>query len=107
MTATMTDTERYLAAVRRIVLETLGDHPANVYLYGSHARGDTWRFSDVDVAIDPEVPLPSALLLDMCEALEESTVPYHVDVVDLSRVDAEFRDKVRAEGKLWNGSGSA
>jgi len=41
------------------------------------------------------------------EALEESTVPYRVDVIDLSDVDTEFRERVRREGILWIASASA
>lgn len=33
--------------------------------------------------------------------LEESTVPYKVDLVDLRRADAAFRRQVIEEGVLW------
>ena len=37
------------------------------------------------------------------ETFEESTIPYEVDVVDLSRVAPEFRERVRREGQRWVG----
>jgi len=34
--------------------------------------------------------------------LEENHVPYHVDMVDLSRTDPEFRRRVLTKGILWS-----
>ena len=92
---------RALDTVRRIVFDRLAGYPARVYLFGSCARGDVQRWSDIDVAIDPQEPLPSGLRSDIEEDLEESTVPYFVDVVDLSTARPEFRDEVKREGIEW------
>lgn len=59
----------------RIVFDRLAGHPARVYLFGSRARGD--------------------------EDLEESTVPYFVDVVDLSTAGSKLRDAVKRESVEW------
>lgn len=59
------------------------------------------------MAIDPLEPLPVAMLARLREALEESTIPYRVDVVDLSEADAAFRDRVHREGVVWIASASA
>ncbi len=91
----------YLARIRDIVMEGLGGRRAKVYLFGSRARGDARRWSDVDVAVLPLEPLPPRMLGDIREALEESHVPYTVDVVDLSSADAAFREAVEREGVLW------
>ena len=94
--------DRYLDRVKDIVLGHLEGRGAAVYLFGSHATGGAGWFSDVDVAIDPADPLPPALLSTLSEALEESTVPWHVDVVDLSGTTPEFRDRVLREGVAWS-----
>lgn len=91
-----------LEEVRRIVLDTLSEKHAHVYLFGSWARGEATRLSDIDVAIDPHAPLPRGTLARLRERLEESHVPYHVDVVDLTRMAPEFRHRVLAEGVLWS-----
>ena len=90
-----------LDEVRRIVLDII-DGEATVYLFGSWARGEATRLSDIDVAIDPSTPLPRGMLARLREHLEESHVPYHVDIVDLTRTDSEFRSRVLAEGILWS-----
>jgi len=93
--------QRALDTVRRIVFDRLAGHPARVYLFGSCARGDARRWSDIDVAIEPLEPLPGGVLSDITEELEESTVPYYVDVVDLTTTRPEFRDDVKREGVEW------
>jgi predicted nucleotidyltransferase len=90
-----------LDKIRRIVLGRLEGRRVRVYLFGSRARGDAMRWSDVDVAVEPLEPLPCLLLGDIQEALEESNVVYKVDLVDLSKVDPEFRGEVEREGIPW------
>ncbi len=92
-----------LAEVRRIVQRGLMGRPAQVYLFGSWARGNPARTSDIDVAILPLAPLPEGTLGEIREALEESLVVRHVDLLDLSEAAPEFRERVLREGVLWSG----
>lgn len=94
--------QRALAEVRRIVLEVIGSENAAIYLFGSWARGDATRTSDIDIAIEPLADLPRGAFARLRECLEESHVPYRVDVVDLRRTDPEFRRRVLTEGISWN-----
>jgi len=98
---------RALERVREVVRRALGPHRAEVYLFGSWARGTQRPTSDIDLAIQTPEPLPPGVLAAVREALEESTVPYRVDVVDLAETDLAFRERVRREGILWIASGSA
>jgi hypothetical protein len=91
-----------LAEVRRIVLEVIGSENATIYLFGSWARGDATRTSDIDIAIEPLADLPRGAFARLRECLEESHVPYRVDVVDLRKTDPEFRHRVLTEGISWN-----
>ena len=90
-----------LAEAKRIVLAMLKDHPAVVYLFGSRAKGNMTKHSDIDIAILPETILPVGLLSDIREALENSQILYKVDLVDLSEVTESFKTRVLNEGKLW------
>ena len=93
---------RALAEVRRIARETLTGKEVMVYLFGSWARGEATLCSDIDLAIESPTPLPRGLLARLREQLEESHVPYRVDVVNLQKTDAGFRRRVLAEGILWS-----
>jgi uncharacterized protein len=92
-----------LAELKRIVMGGLRDFNVQVYLFGSYARGNPHRCSDIDVAVLPFEPLPPGTLSQIREALEESVVPYTVDLVDLGQTEDSFRAVVLKEGTLWNG----
>ena len=95
-----------LKRVEHIVRRALSPHRANVYLFGSWARGLQRPASDIDVAIEGSGPLPPGVLAGLREALEESTIPYPVDIVDLADTEADFRERVHREGVLWIASSS-
>ena len=92
----------YLDRVREIVTLRLRGHPVEVYLFGSWARGEARRLSDIDVGILPRGDLPIALLSRIQEELEESSVPYPVELVNLREVSPDFLARVRKEGVRWN-----
>ncbi|HYU13618.1 MAG TPA: nucleotidyltransferase domain-containing protein [Stellaceae bacterium] len=93
--------ERAIQRLRRMVLDALGEHDAAVYLFGSHARDEVRHASDIDVAILPREDLPPTFFAGLAETIEESTIPYDVDLVDLRSVDAKFREEVLRSGVKW------
>jgi uncharacterized protein len=93
--------DRYLDQVKDIVLAHLRGRDVAVYLFGSHAAGTARKYSDVDIAVDARTPLPASVWAGLSEALEDSTVPWHVDLVDLGQTDPEFRRRVIKEGLPW------
>jgi predicted nucleotidyltransferase len=95
--------ERAIEELRRMVLDALGDHDAAVWLFGSCARGQALQHSDIDIAILPRDELPSAFFSDLVESVEESSIPYDVDIVDLRSAASTLIDEVRREGVKWKG----
>jgi hypothetical protein len=93
--------KRAVEKLRHIVLDALGDRDAAVYLFGSHARGEVRHGSDIDVAILPREELPAAFFANLTETIEESTIPYDVDLIDLRKVAPEFREHVIRTGIKW------
>jgi len=91
-----------LNAVRRIILDGLKGHKAKVVLYGSTARGEASKTSDIDVAVAPLKPLPPGVLSAIREALEESLVPYPVELIDLSQVSPDWSEQIQKQGIPWN-----
>jgi len=106
MTAARAETDaerraRYLREVRAIVLRGLEGWPAKVWLFGSFARGEERTTSDIDVAVEPGPDFPAHLLGEIAEALEDSTIPYFFDLVDLCAACDRLRAKVLKEGVPW------
>ncbi len=95
------NTMALLSEVAKIVQRGLQDQAAKIYFYGSWVSGEAGRASDIDVAIWPQKPLPLGLLGDIREMLYQSTIPYPVELVDLSTTDEAFRQRVLTEGILW------
>lgn len=91
-----------LHEARRIVLQGLSSFSCDIYLFGSRAKGTMGRYSDIDIAIDPHQNLPFDLLSELREALEQSHIIYHIDLIDLGKVSAAFRKKVITEGIRWS-----
>jgi len=95
--------QRAIEKLRRMVLATLGEHDAEVWLFGSCARGEALQHSDIDIAILPHDELPSGFFSDLAESTEESSMPYDVDIVDLRSAAPTLIDEVRREGVKWKG----
>jgi predicted nucleotidyltransferase len=87
--------------LRRMVLSALGGHDAAVWLFGSRARGAPRQRSDIDIAILPRDELPSGFFGELEADIEESAIPYDVDLVDLRQADPALVDEVRREGVKW------
>jgi uncharacterized protein len=93
--------EQTIEQLRRMVLAALGERGATVWLFGSCARGESRRHSDIDVAILPRDPLPASFFGALEADIEESTIPYDVDLVDLRHADPALIDEVRRQGVKW------
>ena len=90
-----------LQQVKKIILQQLGDENVKIILFGSAARGDYHRYSDIDVAILPKNSYDKKKFILLKEQLEDLNIPYSVELVDLSNVSKKFKDKVFKEGEIW------
>lgn len=94
--------EKILSEVHTILSQYLCFSGVEFYLFGSWARGEERASSDIDIAVSYKQELMPGTLVELREAFEESTIPYHVEIVDLNKSDKSFRDKVLKEGILWS-----
>jgi len=93
--------EDILKQVKELVLKSVEKTPARVYLFGSWARGEERATSDIDIAVEPIGVVLPFLLQNLREELEESHIPYNVDVVDTREADSKLIDNIMKEGILW------
>jgi len=59
-TAVNATRKRAIEELRQMVLAALGEHDAEVWLFGSCARGDAFQHSDIDIAIRLTTSCPRA-----------------------------------------------
>ncbi|GGK24163.1 hypothetical protein GCM10010965_16160 [Caldalkalibacillus thermarum] len=91
-----------LEQVYLIAKQHLNGLNVSLYLFGSWARGEERASSDIDIAVSYRDPLPAGTLAQLRLAFEESSIPYTVDLVDLTQTESEFREKVMKEGIKWS-----
>lgn len=94
----------YLLKLKEAVLGFLEDEDVKVVLFGSRARGDSLRTSDVDIGIMAgEGFKDRRKLVLLREHVEELNIPYKVEIVELSGVSREFEAAVLKEAEVWKG----
>ena len=91
----------YLLEVKKMLLAALEGLDADVFLYGSRADGSASRGSDVDVGVNAGHEVDARLLQRARNILEESAIPFKVDIVDFARVDGDFRTVAMKKVQWW------
>ncbi|GAB6162084.1 nucleotidyltransferase domain-containing protein [Desulfothermus naphthae] len=85
--------------LKKILIDFFKDKGVKIYLFGSRARGDNSIFSDVDIGIISDNDISKDIVY-LRELLEESSIPYKIDIVDLSKNDRLYKI-VLQEGIRW------
>jgi predicted nucleotidyltransferase len=83
----------------RSILRRMLPADVPVYLFGSRSRGDRRWNSDFDLWVDANVPREHILAIE--EQLEDSIVPFGVDIVTTRQLKGEFGQRVRQEAIQW------
>ena len=71
------------------------DSIKEVYLFGSRARGDYKKTSDIDIAIKTNEDIKLKVLRD----LENLRCIYTFDVVDIDNISGELKNNIMNDGK--------
>jgi len=81
----------------RLIVEELKKHrPNKIILFGSRARGDYKKQSDIDIAVDINLPFREKRKIK--EKIDEISGLYSVDIVFLDEITDDFRKKILEEG---------
>ncbi|RCR67292.1 nucleotidyltransferase domain-containing protein [Larkinella punicea] len=92
----------YVDICRELVLSTIDSNRYAVFLFGSRARGNHFPHSDIDIGLWGNEEMDARTMLDLEEALENSMIPYKVDLVDFKRTDESFRKVALENIVIWN-----
>lgn len=84
------------------VLHEHGPADAQIWVFGSRAKGTIKDFSDLDLAIDAGLPLTRVEESNLREAFDESVLPYKVDTsevecTDLNAIRESLKDACKEE----------
>ena len=92
----------YIDIVKQIVLKHIPKDNFAVFLFGSRAVGNAKPLSDIDIGILGLEPLPTIIKVDLESDLEESIVPYKIDLIDFYKVDKDFKKEALNTIQIWN-----
>ncbi len=75
---------------------------AKIYLFGSRARGKNSPGSDIDIALDAGEKIDRFFIGNINEDLEESNIPFCVDIIDFYDVSDGMKKQIIKERILWS-----
>src|SRR5438477_604 len=82
--------QKQLQIVRNILRRHVPE--LSVWAFGSRASGTAKPFSDLDLAIITDKPLPLSVTAALSEEFSESDLPWKVYVVDWATINESFRE---------------
>ena len=82
--------------IKNIVEIVKGYDPEKIILFGSRARRDYKKNSDIDIAVDLKLPFREERKLK--EKIEELSGLYSVDLIFFPRINENFKRHILKEG---------
>ena len=89
------------ALAKKIVIEELNNFDCKIFLFGSRATNENHRFSDMDIGIIPGKNFDEKILSALIEKLNDSVIPFKVDVVNFNNVSQKFRQEALKHVIHW------
>ncbi len=77
--------------IKKIIFSFLNPKEHQAFVFGSRTTGKAKKYSDYDIGIRGKKPVASNTMILIEEALEESDLPYKIDIVDFSLVSVDFK----------------
>ena len=100
--------QTYTDQMQRLVLRVTDGLDCTVYLFGSRARNQERRNSDIDIGFSGLDERQFIRVRDRLLAeLEESSIPHHVDIVNFDNTSKAFREIALNEVIVWKQSSRA
>jgi len=87
--ATLMFSQQHWNEILRILAQCVPQY--TVWAFGSRVKGKAKPYSDLDLVIQTEQPLPLESMATLNEAFDESDLPVRVDVVDWATTSSAFR----------------
>ena len=102
---TSIDDEKYLKMLKEITLSIVDKEKVMVFLFGSRVSERHSTGADADIGLLADDKLSANLYHKLRNAIDESIIPWKVDIIDFSRVDASFKAEALKDIVIWNKPG--
>lgn len=87
--------EQYQFVIEQVV-KPLENQGAQIWCYGSRARGSHKKFSDLDLMVESDKDL-SQIISNIQEILSKSNFPYKVDLVDYKNFANSYKEQYQKD----------
>ncbi|WP_298691746.1 nucleotidyltransferase family protein [uncultured Sulfuricurvum sp.] len=78
-----------LTLLKKIISEYIPE--CEIRVFGSRVNGTAKPYSDIDIALKCGSPIDRRTMSRLKEALQESTLPIRIDILDWNSISEEFR----------------
>lgn len=94
--------QKYIKIVKTLVIKVLKDFKCKVFLFGSRAIDKHKQGADFDIGIEGLTKQNFLKIkYEILEQIEESIVPYNVDIINFEEVDSAFKHAAYKEIDIW------
>ena len=94
--------EKYLKMLKEIILSQVDTEKVMVFVFGSRASTKYSSRADVDIGLLTDGKLPYNLFHKIRNAVDESIIPWEIDLVDFTRVTKSFKEAALKDILIWN-----
>lgn len=93
---------KYQKQIVEIVLKNLKRDDVGIFLFGSYAQNKARITSDIDICIKCSEKVDFNLISKIRSELDDSNIPFEVDIVDYHGVSDEFKKIAFKEVVKWH-----
>lgn len=89
-----------ISEITRLVNDAMRNRAAKIYLFGSYARGQATKHSDIDLVVDSEDKFLTLSLMGEIEYMCGNNIDYKCQAITMSQLtkaDEEFRQSVEKD----------
>ena len=79
----------------QLLTQILSKYPYRFYAYGSRVKGTARQFSDLDLCYQENIPYE--IVCQIKEELEESNLPFFVELVNWKQMRPEFQEMIKED----------
>jgi len=94
--------EKYLNMLKKIILSIVDTKKVMVFLFGSRLSRCHSSIADADIGLLADEKLPANLYHKIRNSIDESIIPWEVDIIDFTRADKTFKDETLKDIVIWN-----
>ncbi len=91
-------TKIHITASEKILLVSILQGDFQVIVFGSRVMGKNKKFSDLDICLKGKGPISDVLIGELREKLQESNLPFIVDLSDYFSLPGFLKKEVDEQG---------